>query len=176
MKTFASRLVRLFPVTYLLLAAFPLIAAAGDISTWVVINTGSPANPESILSTDVMEKNRLVHAGWHVSGAGVLQGDEMADAGQVFRMFRPLPKGGVVRMFAVSKEEADARTKVGYVTEGALGYVSLKAGAGMVPVIRFSKEGKYLWVISAADQDWAEKAGWRREKVAFWLWPNTYNN
>jgi len=46
----------------------------------------------------------------------------------------------------------------------------------MVPVIRFSKEGKYLWVVSAADQAWAEKSGWKREKVVFWLWPNTYNN
>lgn len=176
MKTFVSRLARIFPITYLLVAAFPLAAAAGDISAWVVINTGSPANPESILSTDVMEKNRLVHAGWHVSGAGVLQGDEVAGSAQIFRMFFPLPKGGVARMFAVTREEADARTKVGYVTEGALGYVAQKAGPGMIPVIRFSKDARNLWVISATDQAWAEKAGWKREKVAFWLWPNTYNN
>jgi len=116
MKTFAHRLVRIFPTRYLLLAAFPLMAAAGDISGWLVINTGSPANPETILSTDVMEKNRLVHAGWHVSGTGLLQGDEVADSALVFRMFQPQKAGGVVRMLAVTKEEADARTKVGYVT------------------------------------------------------------
>ena len=177
MKTTATRLLRLSPLRLLLLSSLlPLLGAAADIEGWVVLNTGSPANPESILSTDVMEKNGLVRGGWKVSGSGVLQGDEVADSALVFRMFLAQPKGGVVRMLAVTKEEADTRTKLGYVTEGALGHVSLKAAPGMVPVIRFSKAGKYLWVISAADQGWAEQNGWKREKVAFWLWKDTYHN
>ena len=158
----------------LLLAATPLLAVAGDIQAWLMINTGNPALPETIMSTDVLEKSGLARGNWKVSGGGVMQGDPVAGSAQLFRMFHPLPKGGVVRMLAVSQEEADARTKVGYVTEGALGYVSVKAGPGLVPVIRFSKEGKFLWVISSDDQAWATKNGWTREKVAFWLWPDTY--
>lgn len=177
MKTIAARLTRLSPLKLLLLlTVLPLMAAAADIEGWLVLNTASPANPESILSTDVMEKNGLVRGGWQVSGSGVLQGDEVADSVKVYRMFQPQPKGGVVRMLAVTKEEADTRTKAGFVTEGALGYVSVKAGPGMVPVIRFSKAGKFLWVISADHQAWAAKNGWKREKVAFWFWQDTYNH
>jgi hypothetical protein len=175
MKTLAAPFFRASPFKlFLLLAAMPLLAVAGDIQAWLVINTGNPAAPETILTTDVLEKANLVRGNWKVSGTGVLQGDPVSGSAPVFRMFHPLPKGGVARMLAVSQEDADARTKVGYVTEGNLGNVSVKAGPDFVPVIRFIKDGKYLWVISAADQTWATKAGWTREKVVFWLWPSTY--
>ena len=157
----------------LLLAALPAIAAASDVAAWVVLNPNGPA-PETIFSTDVMEKNNLVHGNWHVSGAGIIQTEGGADTGLLHRMILPQPNGSVLRMLAVTPEEVKARLKAGYVTEGAVGYVSLKAGPGLTPVVRFAKGNRYLWLISKADQEWATKNGWTKEKTVFWLAADTY--
>ena len=155
----------------LCLVALPALASAADIQGWLVLN---PNLPETVMSTDVMEKNRLVKGGWHVSGTGVLHTDAAADTDQLYRMFRAVPKGGVVRMLAVSKADMNAAVRDGYITEGALGYVPLKAGPGRTAVYRFTKGDNLLWLISDADQAWALKAGWKRDKAVFWLWPNEY--
>ncbi len=156
----------------LLLAALPALASASDVQAWVVLNPVSPA--ETIFSTDVAEKNNLIRGNWKVSGSGVIQTESGADTGLLHRMILPLPTGGVLRMLAVTPEEVKARLKAGYVTEGAVGYVSLKSAPGLVPVIRFSKADRFLWLISAADQAWATKNGWTREKAVFWLAVDTY--
>ena len=155
----------------LLLVVLPAVAAAGEVQAWLVLN---PNLPETLMSTDVLEKNGLVRGGWHVSGTGVLQSEGGADMGQLYRMFRPEAKGGVVRMLVATSDEVNANLKAGYITEGALGYVSLKAAPGRVAVYRFSKAGKFIWLISEADQAWATKAGWTRDKAVFWLGPNQY--
>ena len=156
----------------LLLAALPALASASDVQAWLVLNPNG--SPETVMSTDVLEKNNLVRGNWHVSGSGVLQTDSGPDTALLYRMILPLPNGGVLRMLAVTPEEMKARVRAGYVTEGALGYVSTKSGPGMVPVIRFAKDDRYLWVVSAADQAWATKNGWKREKPVFWLAADTY--
>ena len=154
----------------LLLVAVPALAAASDIQGWLVLN---PFAPECILSTDMLEQSRLVHAGWKVTGTGLLHTSGDASTGQLYRMVKPLPTGAL-RALAASAEELSANLKAGFVTEGALGHVSLKAGPGLIAVNRFTKDGKYLWLISPADQSWAEKNGWKRERTVFWLWPNQY--
>ena len=125
------------------------------------------------MSTDLLEKNHLVSGGWKVSGSGLLQSDGTADSGLLHRMVRVDPKGAS-RMLVATMDEVDAQLKAGYVTEGALGYVSLKPGPGLIAVHRFAKDNKHIWMISVADQTWAEKNGWKREPAAFWLWPNQY--
>ena len=155
----------------LLLVVLPAIASAADIQGWLVLN---PVLPETVMSTDVMEKNKLVHGGWHVSGTGVLHTDATADTDQVYRMFRPVSTGGVVRMLAVTEAEKNANEKAGFILEGSLGNVPLKAAPGLTAVYRFSKAGKFLWLMSDTDQAWATKNGWARDKAVFWLWPNTY--
>jgi hypothetical protein len=75
-----------------------------------------------------------------------------------------------MRMLVATPEEVSAMLKAGYITEGALGYVSLKGGPGLTTVYRYTKGERHLWLISWADQKWAEKAGWTREKAVFWLW------
>jgi hypothetical protein len=173
MNSISSRLPAFFRLKFLLLlAAFPAVASAADVAAWLVFNPAG--EPETILSTDVMEKNNLVRGHWHVSGSGVLQTENGDDTALVYRMILPLPSGGVLRMLAVSKEDMEARLKAGYVTEGALGYVSTKAGPGLTPVVRYSKKDRYLWLISAADQAWAAKNGWTKEKTVFWLAADTY--
>lgn len=155
----------------LLLAVLPAVASASDIQGWLVLN---PVLPETLMSTDVLEKNSLVRGGWHVSGTGVLHTDATADTGQLYRQFHPVPTGGVLRMLVATPDEVSANLKAGYVTEGALGYVPMKAAPGCSAVYRFSKEGKFIWLMSDADQAWATKNGWTRDKAVFWLWPNTY--
>jgi hypothetical protein len=162
-----SRLKLLF-----LLVALPAVASASDVAAWLVLNPSS--SPETILSTDVMEKNNLVRGNWHVTGTGVLQSEGGADTALLYRMILPQPNGGVLRMLAVTKDEMKARLKAGYVTEGELGYVSTKAGPGLIPVVRFAKDNRYLWLISPADQAWAAKNGWTKEKTVFWLAADTY--
>ncbi len=157
----------------LLLVALPAVASASDVAAWVVLNPNG-SSPETVFSTEVVEKNNLVRGNWHVSGAGIIQTEAGDDTGLLYRMILPLPTGGVLRMLAVTPAEAKARLKAGYVTEGELGYVSTKAGPGLIPVVRYAKENRYLWLISAADQAWAVKNGWTKEKTVFWLAADTY--
>lgn len=173
MNSIASRLSSFSRLkALLLLVALPAVASASDVAAWVVVN---PSNsPETVFSTDVMEKNNLVRGNWHVSGTGILQTESGPDTAMLYRMILPQPGGGVLRMLAVTPEEMKARLKAGYVTEGALGYVSTKAGPGLTPVVRYAKENRYLWLISAADQAWAAKNGWTKEKTVFWLAADTY--
>ena len=152
-----------------LLAVLPAVASAAEVQAWLVFN---PNGPETLMSTDVLEKNGLVRNGWHVSGTGVLQTDAQVDAGLLYRMFRPVPKGGVLRMLVATPEEVNENLKAGFITEGALGHVAMKAAPGRVAVYRFRKDGKFIWLISETDQAWATKAGWMRDKAVFWLWPN----
>ena len=174
MKSIASRLSSFSRLKLLaLLVALPAIASASDIASWIVLNPNGPA-PETVFSTDVLEKSNLVRGNWHVSGTGLIQTEAGPDTAMLYRMILPLPTGGVLRMLAVTPEEMKARLKAGYVTEGALGYVSTKAGPGLSPVVRFAKGERYLWLVSAADQAWATKNGWTKEKTVFWLAADTY--
>jgi hypothetical protein len=153
-----------------LLVTLPAIASAAEVQAWLMFN---PASAETIMSTDLLEKNHLVLGGWRVSGTGILQSDGVADSGLLHRMVRVEPKGAS-RMLVATMDEVEANLKAGFVTEGALGYVSLKPGPGLIAVHRFAKGGKSIWMIGAADQTWAEKNGWKREQPAFWLWPDQY--
>jgi len=171
MKSITSCLSPLSCLKLMLLAvALPALAAASDVQAWLVLN---PSTPETIMSTDMLEQSRLVHAGWKVSGTGILQTAGGADSGLLYRMVKPLPTGAL-RMLVVTEDELNANLKAGFVTEGALGYVSLKSGPGLIAVNRFTKDSKYLWLISSVDEAWAEKNGWKRERTVFWLWPNQY--
>ncbi len=168
MNSIASRLSPFFRLKLLLLlVALPAIASAAEMPAWLVLNPNGL--PETVLSTDVLEKNNLVRGNWHVTGTGVLQSEGGADTALLYRMILPQPNGGVLRMLAVSPEEMKARLKAGYVTEGAMGYASTKPGPGLTSVVRFAKDDRYLWLMSAADQAWATKNGWTKGKIVFWL-------
>ena len=155
---------------FLLLLALPAVASAAEVQAWLMFN---PASSETLMSTDVVEKNHLIHGGWKISGTGVLQSENGADAGLLHRMVRPDPKGSL-RMLVATPDEVSANLKAGFVTEGALGYVSLKSGPGLVAVYRVTKDDRSLWLISWADRKWAEKNGWTHEQAVFWLWTANY--
>ena len=171
MKTFAARM-PLLPrlMLLLLLAALPAMASAGEMQAWLMFN---PSSSETLMTTDFLEKNHLAQGGWKASGSGVLHSEGGADTAKLFRMVLPTDKG-IFRMLVTDPEEVSAKLKAGFVTEGMLGYVSVKSAIGLIPVCRFSKGGKVIWLSSAADQKWAETNGWKREPNKFWLWPNDY--
>jgi hypothetical protein len=152
----------------LLLVALPALASAAEMPAWLVLNPSD--SPETLMSTDVLEKNGLVRGGWRVSGTGLLHTEGGADTGLLHRMVHPLPKGAALRMLVATADDVNAQLKAGYVIEGALGYVALKPGPGHIAVYRFTKENKFIWLISGADQAWATKNGWTREQAVFWLW------
>ena len=149
----------------LLLVVVPAMASAAEVQAWLLLNSFSP---ETLISTDVLEKNSLVRAGWKISGSGSLQSEGAPDLGLLHRMMRPNPKGAYHSLVATPQEVGD-NLKAGYVTEGAMGYVALKPGPGLIAVYRFSKEDRLLWLISASDQMWATKNGWTRDRPVFWL-------
>jgi hypothetical protein len=150
-----------------LLAALPAMLAAADVQAWLIRN---PDSPESIMSTDPTEKDRLIKASWSLSGTGVLHTEAADDSAPLHRMVRTTPKA-VSRMLAANPAEVAAALKAGYETEGKLGFVALTSAPELVPVYRYSKEKRLLWLISPSDQVWAKKDGWKQERVAFWLWP-----
>src|ERR1700690_914693 len=88
----------------LLLVALPALASASDIQGWLVLN---PFTPECIMSTDMLEQSRLVHAGWKVTGTGVLHTTGDAATSQLYRMVKPLPTGAL-RALAASDDELKA--------------------------------------------------------------------
>ena len=166
MNSIATRLSSFSPLKLLLLLiVLPAMASAAEVQAWLLLN---PFSPETLISTDVMEKNSLVRAGWKISGTGALQSEGGPDLGLLHRMVRPDPQGAYHSLVA-TPDEVGENLKAGYKTEGAMGYVSLEGGPGLVAVYRFSKGDHYLWLISAGDQKWATKNGWTRDKAAFWL-------
>lgn len=136
-----------------------------------MLNVGAQ---ESVFVTDSKEQAHLAKEGWKTNGEAVLLSVSQPDTGAMQRLFKASPGKGVDRIFAITAEEAAGAMKAGYVNEGILGYAATTQSApAMVPVYRFTKDSKNLWLVDTADKAWAEKAGWKLKGVAFWLWPKT---
>lgn len=164
-----SRLVRVSCITAGLLFA-ALTVQAQHTRTWLMLNV---TTQESVFSTDPKEQAHLAKEGWKTNGEAALLSANQPNTAAMQRLFKVSDKG-VDRIFAISAEEATAATKSGYVNEGTLGQAStVQSAPTMVPVYRFTKDARNLWLIDPADQAWAEKAGWKLKGVAFWLWPKT---
>ena len=128
---------------------------------------------ESVFVTDPKEQTHLSKEGWKTNGEAVLWSVTQPHTGPMQRFVKST-NTGVDRIFAVTTGESVAATKAGYVSEGTLGHASAtQLVPTMVPVYRFVKDAKNLWLIDVADQPWAEQAGWKLKGVAFWLWPKT---
>ena len=129
------------------------------------------ASQETFFVTDPAEQARLTKTGWKINGTGCLLAKAQPDTVGMQRLVKGSPKGSD-RIFAVTTAQAEAATKAGYNSEGVMGQASLtQLLPAMIPVYRFTKDSRNLWLIDKADQPWAEKSGWTLKGVAFWLWP-----
>lgn len=133
---------------------------------WVLLMQ-NPDQAQSLISTSQEEAKHLISAGWKLSGAGTLSTEGGADKIQLIRMLRMKPD--VARRVATSPEEVASNTKEGFASEGALGYARANQEEGAVPVHRFSKGDRLIWVSGHHEQYWADHNGWKREPGIFWL-------
>jgi hypothetical protein len=158
---------RLFSLS-ILVALLPASAAAANIKVWVLLMQ-NPDEAQSIISNNPSEKDGLLAAGWRLSGVGLTETEAGANRGLLHRMLKMSPS--VQRRLAVTSGEVAANEAAGFVSEGALGQVELKAEPGYVPVHGFAKGERTIWVVDHHDQYWADKNGWKRTGAIFWLRP-----
>jgi len=126
---------------------------------------------ESVFVTDPKERVHLTKEGWKLNGEAVLLSVSQPNTAPLQRLVK-VSDASVDRIFSISADETKAATKAGYVNEGALGYASPSQDApAMIPVYRFTKDAKNLWLVNLDDKAWAEDAGWKSQGIAFWLWP-----
>jgi len=153
---------------FALLLALPLVASAGETKAWVLLMQ-NPDAAQSVISVIAQEKDKLLRAGWKLSGEGVLSTEGGSNKVQLHRMLRMEPD--IARRVATSPDELAANLKEGFVSEGALGYAMTQGGEGDVPVHCFSKGDRLIWLSGHHEQYWADHNGWKREPGIFWLSP-----
>jgi hypothetical protein len=138
------------------------------MQAWLMLNEVSQ---ETMMVVDPAEHDRLQQAGWLINGTGNLYLTATADTAGVHRLVRSTDQGND-RVFAITPEEMATCLKSGYHEEGTLGFASAaQLKPEMIPVYRFSRNQKHLWLIAKSARPWAEKNGWKAEGVGFWIWP-----
>lgn len=153
-----------------LLAVFlsvPGLAFAETVQAWLLLSADWR---ESLLSTDLGEKDSLLKTGWKLNGTGNLQAQAEKGAAPLHRLARP-GSDATDRYLEYDAAEVEKHVKAGFADEGQLGFVAIKEKTGLVPVHHFQKGEGHLWLIDLTDQSAAEKQGWKNEGVSFWLWP-----
>ena len=153
---------------FILLGATLARAVEPTMQTWLMLN---PYSQETLLVTDQVEQSQLQVNGWKINGTGYLCPTAAADTVGVRRLVRSNAKGND-RVFAIYPRHIATSLKSGYSDEGILGYgAATQIEKQMIPVYRFSKEDRHLWLIGKADRPWAEERGWKFDGVGFWIWP-----
>ena len=151
-----------------LLCGATALRAQPLMSAWLMLNLSSQ---ETVLVLDAAEKDKLQQAGWLTNGRGSLALNPAADLVGVHRLVISNAAGND-RVFTVSAEEMAAGLKAGYHEEGVLGQAAAtQLKPEMIPVYRFSRTQKHLWLIGTTARPWAEKNGWKFGGIAFWIWP-----
>jgi hypothetical protein len=136
--------------------------------TWLMLNQSTQ---DTLMVTDPAEHTKFQKDRWMTNGTGNLRQTATPDTMGVHRMLRLGEKGGA-RMFTINPAEVAACLKTGYREEGVLGFAAAtQLKPEMIPVYRFTKEGRHIWLIGVNARPWAEKNGWKSEGVGFWIWP-----
>ena len=156
-----------FSAAFILLGA-TLLQAQQTVQTWLMLN---PSSQETFFVTDPAEQSRLSKTGWRINGTALLLTTAQPDSVGMERLVKGAAFGAD-RIFAISPAQAAVAVKAGYTSEGVLGQAAAtQLTPRLVPVYRFIKDSRNLWLIDLADRPWAEKSGWKLNGVAFWLWP-----
>lgn len=154
--------------TWLVLAATaPGLAAA--TRAWLMLN---PAAEDSLLVTDPAEQQRLEKGGWETDAVFGLFSEGDARRSALQRLFKQ-EKGNSYRLLSGRADEVEAAKRSGFQLEGAMGFVALTQTAPeLVPVKRFKKGERLLWIAGAQNQAWAKEAGWQLVGDDFWVLPD----
>jgi hypothetical protein len=155
-------------LTALILLGLPLVGAAQEATGWLLLNV---TTGDCLLATDPVEKARLQQDGWKLNGALLFLPAAEPGAKALHRLARR-DNNGTDRMLSANGGEVAACIKNGFADEGVLGLVApSQSRPELIPVYRFRKERKNLWLIDKSDQPWAEKNGWKLDGVGFWVLP-----
>jgi hypothetical protein len=151
----------------LALLALPGISLAATIQAWLLI---SPDFKDSIMSTDTQEKDSLAKAGWKLNAAVLLQSSPDDGLVALHRLVRSGPVA-TDRYLEAGEAKVAAHKKDGFADEGIIGFVSAEEKPGLVPMLRFTNDGRNIWVVDEKHRAEAVKNGWKAAGVSFWLWP-----
>jgi hypothetical protein len=144
------------------------LAAAAQNAGWLLLNSEAQ---DAVMVSDPAEKDRLAKGPWKIEGEFRFLAAAEPGAAALHRMARPNDKGAD-RLLTTKPEDVVAAVKAGYADEGVVGYVApTQLSAGLVPVYRYRKDSRSLWLVNPDDRPWAEKAGWVLDGPTFWVSP-----
>jgi hypothetical protein len=152
----------------LLCLAGPVVGLAQGAPGWLLLRSDTA---DSVFAADPGEKNRLAEAGWKIDGEVRFLAATEPGAKALHRLARA-GIAGTDRMLTPNADEVAACVQEGFADEGVLGSVALtQTRPEMIPVFRYRKGKKNLWLIDPGDRPWAEKNGWKLDGPAFWVLP-----
>ncbi|HLP24205.1 MAG TPA: hypothetical protein VK477_00910, partial [Acidobacteriota bacterium] len=157
-----------------ILGALILVAAsATDLAAatraWLMLN---PAAEDTLLVTDPAEQQRLEKGGWRTDAVLGLFSEGDAGRSALQRLFKQ-GKGKSYRLLSGRADEVMRAKESGFQLEGTMGFVALtQTQPELVPVKRFQKDDRLLWLSGDQNQTWAEKAGWKLVGDDFWVLPD----
>lgn len=149
----------------LVFAGAALVARADVVPGWLLVQKDLKA---TIVCSSAPERDALVAAGWKVEVEAGLRTDGGAGTGPLHRLARAT-KTGTERLLETDVTKLPELEKAGFADEGVVGYVADSEGAGRAAVIQYAKGERKLWLVTAETQAEAEKAGWKKQGLHFWL-------
>jgi len=157
-----------FAGVILLVLGLPLAAPAQVTQSWLMLHKEMQ---DTMIVIDPAERAKLEQAGWTLNGTLVFVPDNEPGGAALHRMAQYNRVNGG-RIFTARTGEIKAAINLGYTDEGKLGLVGLKQlKPGMLPVQRYRKGERYIWLVDKSVQPWAEENGWRPDVISFWVLP-----
>ena len=152
----------------LLVLSLPLAAPAQVTQSWLMLHKDMQ---DTMIVIDPAERAKLEQAGWTLNGTLVFVPENEPGGAALHRMAQYNKVNGG-RIFTARSGEIKAAINLGYTDEGKLGLVGLKQlSPGMLPVQRYRKGERYIWLLDKSVQLWAEQNGWRADVISFWVLP-----
>ncbi len=150
-----------------------LTATAADLTAatraWLMLN---PAAEDTLLVTDPAEQQRLEKGGWETDAVLGLFSEGDARRSALQRLFKQ-EKGKSYRLLSGRGDEVEQAKGKGFQLEGTMGFVALtQTQPELVPVKRFKKDDRLLWLAGKQNQAWAKEAGWQLVGDDFWVLPD----
>lgn len=162
------RSLKCFAGVMFLILGLPLAATAQVTQSWLMLHKEMQ---DTMIVIDVAERAKLEQAGWTLNGTLGFVPDNEPGGVALHRMAQYNKVNGG-RIFTARSGEIKAAINLGYTDEGKLGLVGLKQlSPGMVPVQRYRKGERYIWLVDKSVQPWAEENGWRPDVISFWVRP-----
>jgi hypothetical protein len=162
------RSLKCFAGVMFLILGLPLAATAQVTQSWLMLHKEMQ---DTMIVIDAAERAKLEQAGWTLNGTLGFVPDNEPGGVALHRMAQYNKVNGG-RIFTARSGEIKAAINLGYTDEGKLGLVGLKQlSPGMVPVQRYRKGERYIWLVDKSVQPWAEENGWRPDVISFWVRP-----